>query len=147
MKLRESTKKYANNKISWFFSDRLNLKLYPTVFTPLTTSNVGPFITRTLGGFKSVSNCLTECFFTSANDCHFAVNNGNTCYFGTFKLWPIENPPSYSTATAYIYNGNSGTVHKQHPLTAERRGVAHKISMVVQASCTYIRTLAYIPSF
>ena len=101
------------------------MQLYPTVFTPVTTSNVGPFITRTLGGFNSVSNCLTECFFTSANDCHFAINNGNTCYIGTFKLWPIENPPSYSTATAYIYNGNSSAVREEG---------------VVPASCTSKRT-------
>lgn len=89
------------------FSDRLNLQLYPSVFSSVTTSNVGPFITRALGGHNSVSNCLTECLFTSANDCHFAFNNGNTCHIGTFKLWPIDSPPTYSTSTAYIYNGNS----------------------------------------
>ncbi len=89
------------------FSDRLNLQLYPSVFSSVTTSNVGPFIAQKIGGHNSVSNCLTECLFTSANDCHFAFNNGNTCSIGTFKLWPIESPPSYSTSTAYIYNGNS----------------------------------------
>ncbi len=97
------------------FSDRLNLHFYPSVFSSVTTSYVGPFITRSLGGHNSVSTCLTECFFTSANDCHFAFNNGNTCYIGTFKLWPIENPPYYSTATAYIYNGMLGAIHKQNP--------------------------------
>jgi hypothetical protein len=46
-----------------------------------------------------------ECFFSAANDCHFAYPYGSGCSIGTFKLWPIENPPGYSTATVYIYNG------------------------------------------
>ena len=89
-----------------YFSDRLNLQQYPSVFSSVATSYVGPYISRTFGGSNSVSNCLTECFFTSANDCHFAVSYGSTCYIGTFKLWPIENPSAYSTGTVYIYNGN-----------------------------------------
>ena len=78
--------------------------MYGSRFTTTSTSNIGQYISRTLSGF-STNMCLTECFFTSANDCHFIVSIGTTCYIGTFKLWPLDNPPAYPTSTVYIFNG------------------------------------------
>lgn len=86
-----------------YFPDRF--QLFSGFFTTVTTSYIGPYIGRTLPGQYNTNECLVECFFTSANDCHFAATIGTTCYIGTFKLWPIEYPSGYATTTVYINNG------------------------------------------
>ena len=40
---------------------------------------------------------------TSAGPCQASAPT--TCYIGTFKLWPLDNPPAYPTSTVYIFNG------------------------------------------
>jgi hypothetical protein len=84
-------------------SDRF--QLFAGYYSTVVTSTFGPFIGRSMTGYYNTNQCLTECFFTPANDCHFAANSGSSCNIGTFKLWPIENPPGYSTTSVFIFNG------------------------------------------
>jgi hypothetical protein len=86
-------------------SDRF--QLFAGYYSTVVTSSFGPFIGRSMTGYYNTNQCLTECFFTPANDCHFAVNSGSSCNIGTFKLWPIENPPAYASTTVYIFNGKN----------------------------------------
>ena len=86
------------------FQDRL--ELFGGLFSATLTNNIGPYIGQTLSGYYNLSQCLAKCFFNALNDCHFAANIGTSCYFGTFKLWPNENPTSFATSTVYIFNGD-----------------------------------------
>ncbi len=89
-----------------FFSLSDRLQSIIGHFSTINTSNIGPYISRTmLHVYSTASLCLAECFFASTNDCHFAARIGTNCNIGTFQLWPIRNPPGYSTSNVYVFNG------------------------------------------